>query len=129
MVLAAGAEHCHVYQMKEEKMKIKMLGQTLVFAIVSAAAGTVNAQGQMPSNSPMKGGMMNGQGMSSCPMMSEDMGLMHDPEVKMSVTDTADGFSVKWSSSNPDKAAALKKMGAHMKSMHAQKTSGAPTTN
>jgi hypothetical protein len=54
---------------------------------------------------------------------------MHDPEVKMSVTDTADGFSVKWSSSNPDKAAALKKMGAHMKSMHAQKTSGAPTTN
>ena len=110
-------------------MKSRILRVMVAFGALSLAAGTVSAQGQMSNNSQMKGGMMNGQGMSSCPMMSEDAGLMHDPDVKMSVTDTADGLTVKWTSSNPAKAAALKKMGSHMKLMHSQEPSSAPATN
>ena len=92
----------------------------IVVGTIWSIASTGSAQEQMGDGNAMKGGMKGGPGMMNCPMMGEDMGLMQDPDVKMNVTNTADGIIVKWTSTSPDEVAALKKMGRTMASMHAE---------
>jgi hypothetical protein len=97
-------------------MKSKIFLVSLIFDFLFL--GTV-ASAQMMGRGHSDGSM--------CPGATGQAGLMRDPDVKMVVTETADGVSIGWSSKNPEKAKALKEMAQRMKTMHSQQLEVQPS--
>jgi hypothetical protein len=68
------------------------------------------------------GAQMMGSGMNAaimCPGFQGNSGLMRDPSVSFAVQERSDGFTVEWTSKDPEKVKALKRMAQQMRLAHA----------
>jgi hypothetical protein len=92
--------------------------------MISRKTGFFSAFLVMSLLSPLAQAQMMGKGKGGPggmmpPGMQSQMKILHDPEVTLNVTETADGVTITWTSKNKEKVVALKELAQKMKAMHA----------